>query len=160
LDAAAVVENPMLARIRRLDPDTLRLVQLAALADGHLEHRLLALAYAAPEAVYDAAVDRALQVRLLEYRPRDREYTFAHPLLRAAAEGPLGPGGGLGGHQRWGEVLPAAGEQRDDRRLLIAAAYHWAATDNDPQAFTSSLRAARETARLGAATETADLLLR
>ena len=41
--------NPMRERIRRLDPDTLHLVQLAALADGHLPYRLLAQAYDAPE---------------------------------------------------------------------------------------------------------------
>ena len=159
-DAAAVLEDPMLARIRRLDPDTLRLVQLAALGEGHLEHRLLALVYAAPEATFDAAVDRALQVRLLQYRPEEREFTFAHPLLRKAAEATLSPGERMRGHRRWAEALSTAGEQRGERRLLIAAAYHWAGTDDDAETLTTSLRAARETTRLGAATETADLLLR
>ena len=150
----------MLARIRRLDPDTLRLVQLAALGEGHLEHRLLARAYDAPEAAFDTAVDRGLQVGLLEYRPEDREFGFAHPLLRQAAEATLAPGDRLRGHRRWGEVLSSAEAHHDDPRLLIAAAHHWAATDDDAETFMASLAAARETRRLGAATETADLLLR
>ncbi len=159
-DPGATVEDPMLARIRMLDPDTLRLVELASLGEGQLEHRLLTWAYDAPEPVFDAAVDRALQVGLLQYRPQDREFMFAHPLLRQAAEATLTPGDRLRGHRRWGEVLSASDAHRDDPRLLIAAAHHWAATDDGAETFVASLAAARETVRLGAATETADLLLR
>lgn len=158
--AAGAVSDPMAARIRRLDPDTLRLVQLAALGEGHLEHRLLARTHGAPEAVFDAAVDRALQVGLLGYRSGEREFTFAHPLLRQAADGTLAPGDRLRGHRRWGEVLSLATADLADPRLLVAAANHWAATDDDRATFTASLAAARETHRLGAATATADLLLR
>ena len=154
------LEDPLGARIGRLDQNTLRLVQLAALGDGLLEHRLLALAFDGSEAAFDGAVDRALQVGLLQFQPEDRAYVFAHPLLREAADKTLTPGDRLRNHRRWGAVLSASGAQTGEGRVLIAAAHHWAATDDDAQALVAALCAARETNRLGAATETADLLLR
>ena len=155
-----LVVSPMLARIQRLEPDTLRLVQLAALGDGHLSHRLLRLAYAAPEARFDAAVDHALDVGLLRYRTDEREFTFAHPLLRAAAEDTLSPAERLRGHERWGEVLSDPRHHRDEARLLVAAAHHWAATDDDTASFRAALTAARVTNRMGDGSGTGDLLLR
>ncbi len=155
-----VVVSPMLARIRRLDTDTLHLVQLAALGDGHLSHRLLKLAYSEPDAVFDSAVDRALDVRLLQYRADEREFTFSHPLLREAAEDTLTPALRLRGHERWGQVLSTPQNHHDEARLLIAAAHHWAATDDDVASFTAALTAARATNRMGDAAGTADLLLR
>ena len=159
-DGAPGVVSPMVARIQRLDTDTLRLVQLAALGDGHLSHRLLKLASATRDAVFDRAVDSALEVRLLQYRPEEREFTFAHPLLRLAAEDTLTPAERLRGHQRWGEVLSAPANHHDEARLLIAAAHHWAATDDDPASLTAALTASRATDRMGDAAGTADLLLR
>ncbi|WP_344158121.1 helix-turn-helix transcriptional regulator [Nocardioides koreensis] len=155
-----LVVSPMLARIQRLDPDTLRLVQLAALGDGHLAHRLLRLVYAAPEARFDAAVDHALDVGLLRYRTEEREFTFAHPLLRAAAEETLSPAERLRGHHGWGEVLCDPRHHHDEARLLVAAAHHWAATDDDTASFRAALTAARVTNRMGDGAGTGNLLLR
>jgi DNA-binding CsgD family transcriptional regulator len=152
------VENPMLARLRRLEPDSLRLVQLASLGEGHLDHQLLQSAFDASDEVFDAAVDRAMQVGLLVYLPEEREFRFSHPLLRAAAEATLTPGDRLRDHRRWGRVLSAGDGPRLDPGLLIASAHHWAATNDRNETFAVSLAAAREALRLGAATETADLL--
>jgi DNA-binding CsgD family transcriptional regulator len=162
LDSAApeAVVSPIQARLRRLDPDTLRLVQLAALGDGHLSHRLLRLVCSWPDATFDSAVDRALGVRLLEYRPEQREFTFTHPLLRRAAEDTLTPAQRLRGHQRWGEVLGTPDNHHHEARLLIAAAHHWSGTDDDVAAFTSSLEAARATDRLGDTVGSSELMMR
>ena len=158
-DGAPGVVSPMVARIQRLDTDTLRLVQLAALGDGHLSHRLLDSPprHATP---LRRGRRQALEVRLLQYRPDEREFTFAHPLLRLAAEDTLSPAERLRGHQRWGEVLCDRRHHRDEARLLVAAAHHWAATDDDTASFTAALTAARVTDRMGDAAGTGDLLLR
>ena len=158
--STAPVSRPMLARIQRLDPDTLRLVQLAAVGDGLLSHRLLRAAYAAPEPTFDEAVERALDAGLLRFLHEDRSYTFAHPLLRNVAEDTLAPGDRLRAHRRWGEVLSAEENHHDEARLLVAAAHHWHAADDDTESFRAALTAARVTFSLGAANETADLLLR
>ena len=127
--------NPMLERIRRLDPDTLRLVQLAALADGHLPYRFLAQAFDAPEATFEAAVDGAIEAGLLEYRHHDGEFAFTHPLQREAAQATLTPADRLRNHRRWGEVLSRPDNHHEDIRFLVAAAHHWHAADDDAVLF-------------------------
>ena len=160
LESDATVVNPMLTRIRRLDERTLRLVQLAAIGEGHLLHRLLKNVYDRSEPSFDAAVDRALELKLLQYARADREFSFTHPLIRDAADMTLSPGERLRAHRRWGEVLSSPEIQDGDARLILACAHHWVEADDTPEAFDSALEAARVTQTLGVPAQSADLKCR
>ena len=159
--------HAMEARVRELDPAALRVVQLAALGDGHLFQHLLEQVYAAwPPGDVPWAVARqaALGSGLLTYDVEAREFTFSHALLRQAAESTLGPVDRIDGHRLWAEALAAPRLHRasspPDPRLLVAVAGHWARTDSDTEAFASALEAADVANRLGASDTAVDLLLR
>ena len=154
--------TPTVTRLRRLDPDTRRLLQLASLADGHLSHGLLRRAFAgtgaAEDGRFDAAIRAALDAQLLRFDPNIRGYTFPHALLRWAVETTVHPVDRLHGHRRWAELL--AQGATTDPELLFAAAHHWAETDADPEAFEAALGAVDHAERLHAWGEMATLLSR
>jgi len=154
---------PMTARVSALDPATCHLIQLASLAEGHLTHRLLSRAYAptAPDgAVLEPAIARGLELHILRVNADRHSYSFTHPLLRQAAEDALTPAERIRGHRTWAEVLSAPENHGGDRLLEIAAAHHWAESENDVEAFDSCLRAAEHASWLGGRLEEATLLRR
>ncbi len=154
--------SPTLARLRQLDPDARRLLQLASLADGHLAHRLLVQVFSADghpdDTAFDIAVAGALDARFLRYDAAERSYSFSHALLRHAVETTLRPGDRLRAHRRWAELLSRPHVHRGDARLRVAAAHHWAETDADVEAFEAALEAAEVTGRLFGWAETSVLL--
>jgi len=160
----ATVHEPMQARIRRLDPDTQRLVQIAALADGHLSHHLLEQAYRL-EATEDddrfaTAVSAAVDAHILDFDPSVHTYTFVHALLRQAVEATVSPTD----RRRWHGTLATLCAEfpgyAADPQLRIASAHHWAQAGAEVEAFDSALDAAAECHRLGAMDEMAILLCR
>jgi predicted ATPase len=122
----ASVWEPMRTRLLGLDTETLRLVQLAALAEGFLDHQLLrsvwldaaALRAGRPDTddtadtvndtdgkTFDAAVTAAVHQRVLVFDPVDNSYAFTHALLREAVASTLGPGDRLAWHRCWATQL-------------------------------------------------------
>ena len=152
---------PTVTRLRRLDADTRRLVELASLAEGHLAPRLLRVAFHAEgvdDASFDPAARTALEAQLLRWDGATRSYTFPHALLRWAVETEMQPTDRAEGHRRWAEVLEAA--VGSDPELLTAAAHHWSETDDDARAFHAALRAADHADQLHAWVEVTTLLRR
>jgi DNA-binding CsgD family transcriptional regulator/tetratricopeptide (TPR) repeat protein len=156
------VLEPMLARVRRLDPDTRRLVQLASLADGHLGHAILAQAFEseAGSEPLGSAIAQAMDAQMLRFRLSDHTYTFTHALLREAVDASVLPADRLRWHRRWAELLSRPEHHADDPRVRIAAAHHWAHAGADAEAFDAAVEAARFAARVGAMAEVAALLRR
>jgi DNA-binding CsgD family transcriptional regulator len=160
----AVVE-PMLRRIRRLDRDTRRLVQLASLTDGFLPHHLLEQAFCSPQEPQDPerfaeAAGRALDEGILRFEPLERHYSFSHALLRQAADRSTRPTDRAAGHRRWAELLSLKENHAGDPQLQIAAAHHWARAGDSARAFDSALTAAEHARNLGVSEEVGSLLRR
>jgi len=159
------VVEPMLRRIRRLDQDTRRLVQLASLADWSLPHHLLEHAFCAspgPEERerFAEAAGRALDEGILRFDPVEGRYSFSHALLRQAADRSIRPTDRLAGHRRWAELLSLEENHSLDARVQIAAAHHWAGAGDSAHAFDSALTAAERARSLGVSEEVASLLRR
>jgi tetratricopeptide (TPR) repeat protein len=155
----------MMARVRQLGPDTRRLVQMASLAEGHLQHGLLEQAYArdadtSDGASFGAAVADAVDTRVLRFDSVENSYSFVHALLRQAVEATVQPVDRLHWHRTWADVLSSPNEQAPDPRSLVAIAYHWEQAGAEPEAFDASLVAARHADRLGGLHEMATLLSR
>jgi len=161
--APDAVVGPMLRRIRRLDGDTRRLVQLASLGDGSLPHHLLEQAFRSPHEPeeperFAGAVSRALDEGILRFEPLERRYSFSHALLRQAADRSIPPMDRLAGHRRWAELLSMTEQHAADPQAQIAAAHHWASAGDSPHAFDSALTAAEHARSLGVSEEVASLL--
>jgi DNA-binding CsgD family transcriptional regulator/tetratricopeptide (TPR) repeat protein len=153
--------QPMIARIRRLDPHTLQVVQVASLADGHLTARLLreaCLPALEPHQV-DSAIDSAVTtVNVLCHDSATDALTFTHALLRQAAESTMTSSERLRTHRTWARLLTQPQHHGGDRLLQIAAAHHLGRTDNDLEAFDAALTAAKHADWLGGPLEAATLL--
>lgn len=156
--------EPMKARVDRLDPETLRVIQMASLADGHLTHQWLEQVYRQAESgevdqFYEAAT-AAVRNQVLWFDPSRHVYEFVHALLRQAVDSTVLPVDRLRWHRGWAMVLAEALEQGADPQVQVATAHHWARAGAHVEAFDSALVAATHCGRLGAMTEMATLLRR
>jgi tetratricopeptide (TPR) repeat protein len=153
------VATTMLRRIADLPPDTRRLVQAASLGGPHLQPHLLAKVCDMLDERLAAALDKALATNVLEIDDDGTGYRFHHALMRAAVEGSLSPANRTAWHRYWAEQLDE--DTSGDRTLTtIAAAHHWAQTQDDARAFDAAYRAADLAEQLGAETERITLLTR
>jgi DNA-binding CsgD family transcriptional regulator len=164
-EVPASVLELMMTRVRRLDPGTRRLVQMASLAEGHLQHRRLEQAYAydgdtADVVSFAAAVAGAVDARILQFEPVEHSYSFVHALLRQSVEATVQPTDRLRWHRMWADLLSTSNESVPDPRSMVAAAHHWAEAGAEPEAFDASVAAASHADRLGGLAETATLLAR
>ena len=156
--------EPMMARIDRLDPETLRVIQMASLADGHLTHQWLEQVYREAESEdvdqFNGAVTAAVRHLVLTFDPARHAYEFVHALLRQAVAASVLPVDRLRWHRTWAVVLAQARERGADPQLQVATAHHWARAGADIEAFDSALAAASHCSKLGAMAEMATLLRR
>jgi DNA-binding CsgD family transcriptional regulator len=149
-DGAAVhlpstVAGSLRARLRRLSPQALAVVQAAAVA-GAPTRSLLRAVTAGPT---DEQVDEALEAGVLEATPPDPALRFSHPLLREAAEGMLtGPG-----RRRLHRVIGATLTDPEE------AAWHLACGADEPDESLAERveRAAERASARGAPARAADL---
>jgi len=133
------------SRLGRLGPQTLAVVQAAALAAAPTRALLRAVA----GGPVDRWVDEALEAGVLEAAPPDPGLTFSHPLLREAADGTLtGPA-----RRRLHRVIGAALDDPDE------AAWHLACGAGEPdEALAQRVeQAARNAASRGAPARAAAL---
>jgi DNA-binding CsgD family transcriptional regulator/tetratricopeptide (TPR) repeat protein len=156
--------EPMMARVDRLDPETLRVIQMASLADGHLTHPWLEQVYVQVESAdvdqFNGAVTAAVRHQVLGFDPTRHVYEFVHALLRQAVDASVVPVDRLRWHRAWATVLAEACERGADPQLQVATAHHWARAGADVESFDSALAAATHCSRLGAMAEMATLLRR
>ena len=115
-------------RLGGLAPETRRLVEAAAIGDGHLRISLLEQVLDVTPDELDAALVQALHAGVLRTDHETDAVGFRHALLREATDRELGPGARRAWHRRWAEVL----EQnpgflaRDPAALAIAEHWHQA----------------------------------
>jgi DNA-binding CsgD family transcriptional regulator len=152
---------PMQTRIERLGQGARRLVQVAALDEGHLSHRLLEQAYLVAGLhrgyahAFETAIQQALGGRILSFDPGTRTYSFTHALMRQAADASMGPTDRMSAHRTWAELLSERPNPTDDPTVRAAVAHHWAEAGDDTHAFNAALAAAEHAETLGAWPEAA-----
>jgi DNA-binding CsgD family transcriptional regulator/tetratricopeptide (TPR) repeat protein len=154
----------MRARVDHLDSQTLRVIQVASLADGHLTHdgleQICQRSGSWDVEQFNEAMTAAVRNQVLRFDPSRHAYEFAHALLRQAVDATVLPVDRLRWHREWAIVLAEALQRGADPQVHVATAHHWAQAGAHVEAFDSALLAATQCARLGAMAEMATLLRR
>lgn len=139
------------ARLGSLSGSARRLVEAAALGDGHLHHVLLEAVLDLPAEELDEAVTGAVSAGILEEDRAGDGFRFRHALLRDAADRSIPPAARRGWHRRWAQAI------RDHEGLLgpdpalLASAHHWAQADDPVEAALAAAAATEAALRAGAA---------
>lgn len=113
------------ARLTGLSPDTQRLVDAAAVGDGHLRISLVEQVLDATPDELDAALAEAVQAGILVSDAAADSLGFRHALLRDAADRAMGPGARRSWHRRWAEVLENNPGVLAADPAALAVAEHW-----------------------------------
>ena len=112
-------------RLGGLGPETRRLVEAAAVGDGHLRISLLEQVLDVTPEELDAALVEALRAGILTTDHERDAVAFRHALLREAADRETGPGARRAWHRRWAEVLEDNPGVLPADPALLAVAEHW-----------------------------------
>ena len=148
----------LLQRTSGLPDQTRRLVQVAAIGDRPIPHRLLAAVSGLAEAELLAGLRRAVEERILV--PDGDGYAFRHPLTRDAVLDGLLPVERTRLHRAVAEALEADPGLIPPDRYATELAFHWQEAGEAAKALPALLRAAEEAGRLAAHAERAQLLAR
>ncbi|AYF97401.1 helix-turn-helix transcriptional regulator [Protaetiibacter intestinalis] len=145
----------LLARLDGLEPATVDVLRLAAIAGRSVPERLLVAASGQPEAEVLAAIREAVEAHLLIVDEMGVGYRFRHALTRDAVYDDMLPGERVALHGRYARVLAARPELLDGSGLSGAAslAHHAFAARELPTALGASIAAGREASRQFAAHE-------
>ena len=112
-------------RLGGLGPETRRLVEAAAVGDGHLRISLLEQVLDVTPEELDAALVEALRAGILTTDIEHDAVGFRHALLREATDRQTGPGARRSWHRRWAEVLEDNPGVLAGDPALLAIAEHW-----------------------------------
>ncbi|KRE97196.1 hypothetical protein ASG76_00215 [Nocardioides sp. Soil774] len=112
-------------RLGGLAPEARRLVEAAAVGDGHLRISLLEQVLDMTADELDAALAQALHAGILRTDHETDAVGFRHALLREATDRELGPGARRSWHRRWAEVLEDNPGVLARDPALLAIAEHW-----------------------------------
>jgi ATP/maltotriose-dependent transcriptional regulator MalT len=148
----------LLQRTTELPDQIRRLVQVAAIGDPPIPHRLLATVSDLADTELLAGLRRAVDARILT--PDGDGYAFRHPLAREAALDGLLPVERVRLHRTLAEALEADPELIPPDRYATQLAFHWQEAGEAAKALPTLLRAAEEAGRLAAHAERAQLLAR
>lgn len=154
------VSELMLSRVQGLNEEARRVVEAAAVGDGHAGHSLLTRVSGLPDHRFSSALASAMAAAVLETDPSGDRYVFRHALLREAVDKALLPTERMQWHRRWAEELEADAERLEDGPAQIAAAQHWFATDDPLRAFDAGVKAENAAWAMRASVEQARLCLR
>lgn len=120
------IQHSVSARLRRLTPVTLRLVQTAAIAGHETRPDLLATALGTTPADLDSAVEEAIAHGLLVHFPGHAEVRFRHAVIRDAVEATLSVGEFGSAHRALAHAICQVwADDLDDHLADIAR--HWLA---------------------------------
>lgn len=119
--AAAVAAG----RLGGLSSEARRLVEAAAIGDGHLRASLLEQVLDVTPEELDAALVEALRAGILTTDHERDAVGFRHALLREATVRETGPGARRSWHRRWAEVLEDNPGVLPPDPALLAVAEHW-----------------------------------
>jgi DNA-binding CsgD family transcriptional regulator len=129
-------------RLAEVPPDARRLVEAAAIGDGHLRLNLLEQVTDLTTSELDQAIRAATAAGVLDEQPNHDELAFRHPLLRQAVDESIPPGARRGWHRRWAEVLQANPGALARSPTIIAIAQHWAGSGDTGKSLEAAARAA------------------
>jgi DNA-binding CsgD family transcriptional regulator len=129
-------------RLAGLPPDARRLVEAAAIGDGHLRLSLLEQVTDLTGTELDQAIKAATTAGVLDEQRSHDELAFRHPLLREAVDESIPPGARRGWHRRWAEVLEANPGVLARSPATIAVAQHWAGSGDTVKSLDAAARAA------------------
>jgi len=112
-------------RLAGLSPDARRLVDAAAVGDGHLRISILEQVVEATPAELDAMLAEATRAGILVGDAAADAIAFRHTLLREATDRSMGPGARATWHRRWAEVLEGNPSVLAADPAAVAIAEHW-----------------------------------
>jgi DNA-binding CsgD family transcriptional regulator len=129
-------------RLAGLSVDARRLVEAAAIGDGHLRMRLVEQVTDLDGDELDGAIHMAVAAGVLEERPSHDELAFTHPLIQQAVDESIRPAARRGWHRRWAEVLEANPGVIAASPAAIAVAQHWAGSGDNAKTLDAAACAA------------------
>ena len=144
IEMPLTVREALLARTRGLDPTTLQVLELAAVAGERLDLPVLALAAGVPAERIDDAVREGLRLQLLTERHEAgfTSYLFRHALTREAlADELVGPDRQRARRRLAGAIVTAHGDDLDP--VAAELADHFAEAGDVDSAIEYGIRAAR-----------------
>ena len=128
-------------RLAWLSAEARRLVDAAAVGEGHLRLGLLERVVDATPDELDSALVEAVRAGVLTTDPATDAVGFRHALLRDAADRELGPGARRSWHRRWAEVLQASPGLLPADPAALAIAEHWQHSRDVRQALAATVAA-------------------
>jgi DNA-binding CsgD family transcriptional regulator len=134
------LRDMLLARVRRLAPETGRVLLAAAIGGIRVPHALLAAVSDLDDASLTDLLRPAVAANVLTVD--GDTYTFRHALVAEAVAADGLPGDRVRFHTRYAEALEADPELRPDGRADIEVAHHWYATYDRSRALMGAWRAA------------------
>jgi len=129
------------ARVRSLPTQARRLLEAAALGEGHAHLSLLEEVIEATPAEFDLAMEHAEVAGLIEESSPNGELLFRHPLLREAVDALILPAARRTWHRRWAEVLEANPRTVATMPAIIAIAQHWIEAGDESRIIEAAARA-------------------
>jgi DNA-binding CsgD family transcriptional regulator len=136
-------------RLGGLAPEARRLVEAAAVGDGHLRISLLEQVLDMTSDELDDALVEALRAGVLTTDHETDSVGFRHALLREATDRELGPGARRSWHRRWAEVLEQNPGALARDPALLAIAEHWHQARDVRRALAATVAALPAAARIG-----------
>jgi DNA-binding CsgD family transcriptional regulator/tetratricopeptide (TPR) repeat protein len=141
------LRDVLLVRTETVSEAAQRVLQTAAAAGPHVDHRLLEAVAAMPEGDLRAALREAVEHHLLVVDVTGHGYVFRHELTRDAIYDDMLPGERARLHAAYGAALSAdPALLGDDGGVAATLAHHWYAALDLPRALAASVRAGRQAA--------------
>ncbi|HEY4026965.1 MAG TPA: AAA family ATPase [Candidatus Dormibacteraeota bacterium] len=157
-DLPESLRDLLLAPVRRLAPDTQRLLLAAATGGVRVPHALLKAISGMDDGSLTERLRTAVAGNVLTVD--GDAYVFRHALIREALAAERLPGERVALHTRCAEALEADPSLLPDGRAAIETAHHWFATYDRPRALRSAWLAAGTAGKLLAHAERLHLLVR
>jgi DNA-binding CsgD family transcriptional regulator len=122
----SLFEAELTGRLSGLGADARRLVEAAAIGDGHLRLSLVEHVVGAAASQVDAALADAAGAGIVRWDNERDSIGFRHALVREAVRAQIGPGARRTWHRRWAEVLASSARLLAADPAALAIAEHWA----------------------------------
>jgi DNA-binding CsgD family transcriptional regulator len=157
-----LLRDVLLARLGRLDEETIDVLGRAAIVGRDVDERLLVAISDMAPALVTAALRQAVSNHILEADPDGHRYRFRHALLREAVHDDLLPADRLVLHRRTAQALAREPELAATSPAGAAGeiAYHWWESGDRTHAIPALLQAGEAAAAAYAWTEAAGALER
>lgn len=140
-------------RLTGLSPEARRLVEAAAVGEGHLRLGLLEKVVDSTPDELDSSLGEAVRGGVLTTQHVTDVLGFRHALLREAADREIGPGARRAWHRRWAEVLEDNPAVLAADPAALAIAEHWHHARDARRALAAAVAAVPAAGRIGSPDE-------